>query len=201
MMQRISRRTFAAGLCSPLIPAFGQSCAPPSGGTPTPFSVPAGQTNIQRKPISALNQNEVARLRLAYQKLRELTQSAPNDPRGLMQQANVHCFQCGGNPQGNDIHQSWLFFPWHRAYLYYHERILGKLINDPTFRLPYWDWDVVASRNAPPIYRPQTVNNAPNSLFDTKRDVNGGQQMPSFIFPANNNPMNAPNFQSFGGSA
>lgn len=201
-MQQFTRRAFTATLCSPLVsalPGFGQSCAPPAGGTPIPFTVPAGQTSIRRKPVSALDQNEISRLRLAYQKLRELTQSAPNDPRGWMQQANIHCFQCGGNP-GHDIHQSWLFFPWHRAYLYYHEKILGKLINDNSFRLPYWDWDVVSSRNLPAIYRPQTVNNAPNSLFDPNRDVNGGDSMPAFIFPANNNPMNAPNFQSFGGN-
>ena len=202
MKQSLSRRVFAAGLCSPLFRAFGQqNCAPPAGGAPLAFSIPAGQTNIQRKPISALSANEVTRLSLAYQKLRDLTASNPNDPRGWMQQANVHCFQCGGNPAGNDIHQSWLFFPWHRAYLYYHERILGKLIADPTFRLPYWDWDLTSSRNLPGIYRPQSVNNTSNSLFDANRDVNGGQSMPAFIFPANNNPMNSPTFASFGGNS
>ncbi|MFS7947023.1 putative catechol oxidase [Helianthus anomalus] len=35
------------------------------------------------------------------------------------------------------IHNSWLFFPFHRWYLYFYERILGKLINDPTFALPF----------------------------------------------------------------
>ena len=38
------------------------------------------------------------------------------------------------------VHKNTLFLPWHRGMLYYHERILGALINDPTFRLPVWDW-------------------------------------------------------------
>ncbi|MBM3810041.1 MAG: hypothetical protein FJW20_00230 [Acidimicrobiia bacterium] len=197
----LTRRGFLAGAASGLVPAYCQTCAPPAGGTPLPFSIPAGQTNVQRKAISALTATEVNRLRLAYRALRNLTNSNANDPRGWMQQANVHCFQCGGNPAGSDIHQSWFFLPWHRAYLYYHERILGRLINDMSFRLPFWDWDLPASRNLPPIYRPQTVSSQPNSLFDNLRDTNGGQAMPASIFPANSNPMNSPNFPTFGGSA
>ena len=27
-----------------------------------------------------------------------------------------------------------------RFYLYFHERILGKLIGDDTFALPFWNW-------------------------------------------------------------
>src|SRR5438128_12472889 len=52
MQQRLTRRAFTAGLCAPLLPlrpGFAQSCAPPAGGTPAPFGVPAGQTNVQRK--------------------------------------------------------------------------------------------------------------------------------------------------------
>lgn len=37
-------------------------------------------------------------------------------------------------------HASWLFFPWHRAYLFYFERICQKLSGNPAFGLPYWDW-------------------------------------------------------------
>ncbi|MCD9559963.1 hypothetical protein HAX54_018344 [Datura stramonium] len=35
------------------------------------------------------------------------------------------------------VHSSWLFLPFHRCYLYFFERILGSLINDPTFVMPF----------------------------------------------------------------
>lgn len=33
-----------------------------------------------------------------------------------------------------------LFFLWHRAYVAAMERLMQDAINDPDFRLPYWDW-------------------------------------------------------------
>ena len=100
-----------------------------------------GITDIQRKPLSSvvLDPNEIDRLRLAYKNFRQFTSDHPNDPRGYLQQANLHCFHCGHDTL--DVHDSPYFLPWHRAFIYYHERILCELIPDPTFRLPYWDWD------------------------------------------------------------
>ena len=174
---------------------FAQDCAPPAG-TPVDFAVP-NLPVIQRKSVAELTADEVTRLRLAYQKLRDLTTSDPSDPRGWMQQAMVHCWQCGGS--GTDIHQSWTFLPWHRAYLYFHERILCTLLNDNTFRLPYWSWDDANYRSLPDIYQGATAN----SLYDANRsaDAVNGASMPGSIFPAQQNPMNAGNFASFGGDA
>jgi polyphenol oxidase len=202
-----TRRTAARALFAPFAAAFApragaQSCAPPAG-VATPFVPLPGLSNIQRKPISALNAAEITRLRLAYKRLRDLTTSNSADPRGWMQQAMVHCWQCGGAGSGIEIHGSWTFLPWHRAYLYFHERILCKLLNDNSFRLPYWSWDVVSGRNLPTIYRPATVGATPNSLFNANRSTNAstGVAMPASIFPAASNPMNAANFAAFGGSA
>jgi polyphenol oxidase len=197
MSIRLSRRAFGLGaLAAPLAPVFGQSCAPPAHGSATPVSF-SGLTVVQRKAVSALTPNEVNRLRLAYQRLRDLTASTPNDPRGWMQQANVHCFNCAG---AGDVHGSWTFLPWHRAFLFTHEQILCKLLADPTFRLPYWDWDAVISRKVPGIYRtPNTT--AANSLFDANRGANSGGTMPAGLINANNNPMNSASFAQFGGTA
>ncbi len=175
-------------------------CAPPDG-TPVDFIVPSNVQNIARKSVAELTANEVARLRLAYQKLRALSDSDPTDPRGWMQQANVHCWNCGGS--GSDIHGSWTFFPWHRAYLYFHERILCKLLNDSSFRLPYWSWDDPNYRSLPAIYRAAKVGAAANSLYDANRSsaALGGGSMPSSIFPAAQNPMNSANFAAFGGGS
>ena len=174
-----------------------EDCAPPAG-TPVDFVVPK-LPNVIRKSVAELTTNEVARLRLAYQKLRDLTTSDPSDPRGWLQQAHVHCWNCGGS--GSDIHGSWTFFPWHRAYLYFHERILCKLLNDNSFRLPYWSWDDSNYRNLPAIYRPAKVGSAANSLYDASRSsaAVAGSSMPNSIFPAAQNPMNSANFAAFGG--
>jgi polyphenol oxidase len=204
-MAKFTRREFgrtilAGAAASTLGNLFAQDDCSPPDGTPVDFVIPNLQ-NIQRKAIAELTANEIARLRLAYAKLRALTASDPDDPRGWMQQANVHCWQCGGS--GTDIHGSWTFFPWHRGYLYFHERILCKLLNDNTFRLPYWSWDDKNYRNLPAIYRPASVGATPNSLYDANRSSGAvaGAPMPSSIFPALRNPMNAGNFASFGGSA
>ena len=92
-----------------------------------------------RKSAFELSNTEVDRLKSAYAALRKLTTQNPNDPRGWLRQGHVHCWYCGGGSngrEGEEIHGSWLFFPWHRAFLYFHERILCKLINDDTFALP-----------------------------------------------------------------
>ncbi|PPD69237.1 hypothetical protein GOBAR_DD33887 [Gossypium barbadense] len=59
-----------------------------------------------------------------------------DDPRNFMQQANIHCAYCNGAysqvgfpDQKLEVHYSWLFYPFHRMYLYFFERILGKLID------------------------------------------------------------------------
>jgi len=38
-------------------------------------------------------------------------------------------------------HGSEQFFPWHRAYLFYFEKICQKLTGNDKFGLPYWNWN------------------------------------------------------------
>lgn len=149
-----------------------------------------------RKNVGSLSQDEVARLRKAYAALKQLTVADPSDPRGWLRQANAHCWQCGGGKNGRtgeEIHNTWWFFPWHRAYIYFHERILAKLINDSDFTLPYWRWDTPlvtqqtdrfvtstlvqqttrkagdrSNRQIPSIY--SEPNDSSNSLFDSNRN-------------------------------
>jgi polyphenol oxidase len=157
------------------------NCTPPaSTKRPLPFTPDPTLRILPRKSVSQLDAAEVERYKAAYAKLRELTKSKPNDPRGWMQQANVHCWYCGGGQNGqagSEIHGSWYFFPWHRCYLYYHERILAKLVGDPTFRLAYWDWSNPSDRTLPAPFR--TPNSATNALFDAKRGVSATDQIPS----------------------
>ncbi|MFI5079169.1 MAG: tyrosinase family protein, partial [Vicinamibacteria bacterium] len=106
--------------------------------------------------------------------MRDLAVSDPTDPRGIVHQANVHCWNCG---QSTQIHGSWSFFAWHRAELYFHERILGRLIKDEDFRLPYWDWDVSSHRTLPGAYT--NPNDATNPLFNATRSKSPTDQIPA----------------------
>jgi hypothetical protein len=105
--------------------------------------------------------------------MRNLDSSDPNDPRGFQRQANIHCWYCG---EGTQIHFSWQFFAWHRAYLYFHERILGKLIGDVDFRLPYWDWETASHRRIPSAYT--SPNNATNPLWNSTRAMSPTDELP-----------------------
>ncbi|KAE8689839.1 Polyphenol oxidase [Hibiscus syriacus] len=95
-----------------------------------------------------------------------------DDPRSFTQQANIHCTYCAGayDQVGFpglelQIHYSWLFFPFHRYYLYYFERILAHLIDDPTFGLPFWNWDSPAGMLIPHMY-----TDTKSSLYDERRN-------------------------------
>nr|KAJ0188013.1 hypothetical protein LSAT_V11C900497180 [Lactuca sativa] len=102
----------------------------------------------------------------------------PEDhPHSWVQQAKIHCAYCnGGYSQVQSgfpdleiaVHNSWLFFPFHRWYLYFLEKILGKVLVDPTFALPYWNWDNPAGIAIPDMYE---VGLRKNPLFDGLRNV------------------------------
>jgi len=182
-------------------------CAPPPAGKPPiPFKPDTGLAIQPRKSAATLTMAEITKLRAAYQALRDLRTKDPSDPRGWLHQANVHCWNCGGGAKDTnapDIHGGWLFLPWHRAYLYFHERILAGLIGDPAFRLPYWDWDNanLQRRRLPSAH--VSPSNAGNSLFDSNRSAGAAHRAPDFLVGAQimNGVMNATTFAAFGGDA
>lgn len=54
-----------------------------------------------------------------------------------------------GNPAGrNAAHRGPVFCPWHRVMLMVLERNLQRVLADPSFGLPYWDW--AADGDLPP---------------------------------------------------
>ena len=77
-------------------------------------------------------------------------------PRGWAVQAGIHTYRCQ--------HGNWWFLPWHRAYLYYFERLIQDAIGDPTFALPYWDWTDSSQLTLPAPFRdpnsPRTTRTA-----------------------------------------
>lgn len=171
--------------------------APPVGGT---AFVPGSDTRpiVLRKSVSALTPAEVTKLRNAYAALRALPAT---DKRTWVLQADLHALYCSScNNSVTEIHGSWNFFPWHRAYLYYYERILGSLVGDiDHFRLPYWDWTTL--RTLPGSY--SSPANVGNSLWDTNRNggMAGGGNLPAFDGTASRiSDLNLlTDFASFGG--
>jgi tyrosinase len=82
--------------------------------------------------------------------------------------ANIHGVIGGSNPDWNQCrHAQWWFVAWHRAYVLELEHQLQAAINDPTFRLPYWDYLDAVQRKIPAAFRKTT-----SSLFESNRDSN-----------------------------
>ena len=77
-------------------------CAPPDG-TPVDFIVPSNVQNIARKSVAELTANEVARLRLAYQKLRALS-----DPIQPIRAAGCNRLTCIAGMRRFGLGYSWL---------------------------------------------------------------------------------------------
>ncbi|BBN01239.1 polyphenol oxidase [Marchantia polymorpha subsp. ruderalis] len=138
------------------IPGFANNktqycCPPPYKGEIVDFCPKRNMSKPLRvrKALQCLSGHELKvyteKLDKAYTILRNLPD---DDPRSLNQQKRLHCsYGTGGFVQQGtdnitiDIHFSWLFFPWHRYFIYFHERIIQHVLDDPEFSLHFWNWD------------------------------------------------------------
>ncbi|XP_062162702.1 polyphenol oxidase, chloroplastic-like [Alnus glutinosa] len=162
--------------CSPATITEGSqtstiNCCPTGSTTITDFKIPPNPP-LRVRPVAHLaNKDYIAK----YNKALQLMKALPDDgPRSFSQQASVHCAYCNGayDQVGYpdleyQVHDSWLFFPFHRWYLYFYEKILGKLIGDPTFAMPYWNWDSPAGMQIPAMFVDST-----SQLYDVYRNAN-----------------------------
>jgi tyrosinase len=96
-------------------------------------------------------------------------------------QAKMHGVPPGGgqNPGWSwCMHGNWWFLPWHRGYLYFFERIVRKMSEDDSFRLPYWAWEQPGQNVLPAAFRTAKIGGADNPLFDaTRRYANEGHPL------------------------
>ncbi|XP_022854028.1 polyphenol oxidase I, chloroplastic-like [Olea europaea var. sylvestris] len=144
------------------------NCCPPAN-QPVDYQLPKPTVMRFRPAAHLVTKEYIAKYNKAIQLMKSLKD---DDPRSFMQQASVHCAYCNGaydqvgfNDLDLQVHNSWLFFPFHRWYLYFFERILGSLIGDPTFGLPFWNWDSPKGMTLPPMFLDQN-----SSLFNAKRN-------------------------------
>nr|4Z12_A Chain A, Aurone synthase [Coreopsis grandiflora]4Z12_B Chain B, Aurone synthase [Coreopsis grandiflora]4Z13_A Chain A, Aurone synthase [Coreopsis grandiflora]4Z13_B Chain B, Aurone synthase [Coreopsis grandiflora]4Z14_A Chain A, Aurone synthase [Coreopsis grandiflora]4Z14_B Chain B, Aurone synthase [Coreopsis grandiflora]4Z14_C Chain C, Aurone synthase [Coreopsis grandiflora]4Z14_D Chain D, Aurone synthase [Coreopsis grandiflora]4Z14_E Chain E, Aurone synthase [Coreopsis grandiflora]4Z1 len=152
-----------------------RKCCPPSLGKKIKdFQFPNDKKVRMRWPAHKGTKKQVDDYRRAIAAMRALPD---DDPRSFVSQAKIHCAYCNGGYTQVDsgfpdidiqIHNSWLFFPFHRWYLYFYERILGSLIDEPNFALPYWKWDEPKGMPISNIF----LGDASNPLYDQYRDAN-----------------------------
>lgn len=69
------------------------------------------------------------------------------DPTQWQSYANIHMKHCTASDATHpQVHWGWHFLPWHRAYIFFIERILANIlttkfsIDGTKFSYPFWDW-------------------------------------------------------------
>jgi hypothetical protein len=85
-----------------------------------------------------------------------------------------HCTETSQNVL--QVHWSWFFLPWHRAYLFFLERhlahIISTIFNKPKeglkFALPYWDW---VTHKAMPNTKWREMQKIPSPFFGFDADT------------------------------
>lgn len=186
--QMLMRITSGTPVPAPILPdncTSEEGCCMPQPYTGKPARDFEGDLALPiriRRPVHKLNESEIARLERGYKLLRELPDL---DPRSLSNQANLHCLYCDNGIYYNnmtwplEIHNHWLFLPWHRMFLYFHERILAKLLDDDTFALPYWNWDNQSSSEEANILPRIYSTNETSYLRDLNR--NKCEQPPNLV--------------------
>lgn len=102
-----------------------------------------------RKALQCLSGHELKTYTRKLEKGYALMRALPDsDPRSLKRQNEIHCaygtgsfIQDGSTNLTIDVHINWHFLPWHRMFVYFHEKILQKLLGDPEFSLHFWNFD------------------------------------------------------------
>lgn len=135
-----------------------------------PTSPPPVKSNIivvgctvhTRHDVANLTPAQMASIERGFRVMLQRSYDNPNDPTGLTYQANMHStlMENSGCPMGDSSNPMWdqcqhysdLFFPWHRMYLYYFERILRAASGDPNLTLPYWNYESASEQTLPAAY-------------------------------------------------
>lgn len=173
-MRTLSRRSFVAaagvGLAAVPFPVWLEKQASAQAVTLTRYNIqtPAGQEMAAQYAIAVKalmgtaegdprswtfwwythwvkgSTNKVAEIARLY--------PTPGDPRlALAQEAWNTC-----QPHGSGMDRM-MFLPWHRMFVYFYERRLRSVLNNPSFTLPYWNYSPDSAfpfqREIPPQFR------------------------------------------------
>jgi polyphenol oxidase len=149
--------------------------------------------NVSRLPGGTA---QLDQLKSAFQVLINRSKANDSDPTGLTAQGQLHLKYCRLVSAENHVHGTWWFLPFHRAFLYFFEKMLQSAVGDPKLVLPYWDW--VNERSIPEAYwgegnplfvhRPRPCT---DKLSDEEVNMAGGVTRPTFL--------SCPTFAAFAG--
>jgi hypothetical protein len=169
-----------------------------SMSVPAAFMLRGASAQAQTAPLRiSLTQflQDQAKLNALRRGIAEMKRRRPSDPTSWFYQAAVHGVTdeaveqavCDDSEVANvDQARFWNqcphfgqtsanFLVWHRAYLYYFERILRAASGDASFALPYWDYTVANGRAFPPAFAPEYLdppsNTWPNPLYHPEREL------------------------------
>lgn len=121
-------------------------------GTPTAAQQPLALRH--RREAGGLTQGQLADVRNSIAAAQGIS-----DDRGYQAWAGIH-----GLPLPiSCTHNSHLFLPWHRAYLYFFEKALQDRVGGVT--LPWWDW--TRDQGIPDPYARRRIANRTNPLYDS----------------------------------
>ena len=114
------------------------NCCPPESTKILNFKPPQYNSLRVRPAAHLADKKYIAKFERAIKLMKELPDS---DPRSFKQQADIHCAYCNGAYEqvgfpdlDLQVHNSWIFFPFHRYYLYFFEKNLGELSVRSQFR-------------------------------------------------------------------
>jgi Common central domain of tyrosinase/Polyphenol oxidase middle domain len=169
----LGRREFVA-----VTAAAGAALGPWSGLVPGPEERPPDFRGDYAGPLVRRNVfqldpagPELSAYRQGIQQMKAWSAANPSDPRGWTYQAAIHgTTTTPAQAAWNTCpHHSYYFFTWHRAYLYYFERIIRKASGVASFALPYWNYSIQGMRQLPAPFE-----DTASPLYHTPRTLNGG---------------------------
>jgi len=138
--------TAAGAVAAAWLPASVASWTPAARRAPA--AGPVVRRNINHL---ALTDTNVEAYRTAVTAMKALPAS---DGRSWVAQAAIHAsLDASFSLRNQCAHRNWWFLPWHRAYLWYFERIIRGMSGNAEFALPYWNYSYVDQRTIPPAFR------------------------------------------------
>ncbi len=148
---------------------------------------------VTRRDISQLKPDDPSLMALkdAVGVLRKRSERMSLAPDGWFAYATLHNMFCFTNSYSRQVHFTWLFFPWHRAYLHFLEKKLQAAIQEPSLALHYWDWT-----KYPRI--PEAYWGKDNPLSDSTRLASREDHIPDDYMNMDSH-LRTPSFKGFGG--
>jgi tyrosinase len=148
-----------------------------------------------RRRIDTSSPESMAQLNIYSQAVSLMSALPLSDPRNYGNQAAIHGSVVTGL-FNKCPHSSEYFFPWHRYYLLYFERICQKLTGEDHFGLPYWNWAIDHSVPSP-------FWNTSSPLYHQPRAATAASVNDPGTFSQSNmeSILNEPNFYIFGSNS